>query len=93
MASIWHAKLSNKTRATITPYFGILPKFESDSPEEPAKGPPSWVWWLIAVLPLAERCKYKLLYCRQPEIRMTKLKDLLERILASEETLVDVLQC
>ncbi|CAL8091080.1 unnamed protein product [Calicophoron daubneyi] len=77
MAAEWLAQLPCRTRASLVPFFGGLPSIDSPAPEGPDNGPRAWVWWLVAVLPLNDICRYKLLSCCQPEFRMEKLKCIL----------------
>lgn len=80
MASCWLSQLPCSIRASIVPFFGILPNIDSAPPEGEENGPPAWVWWLIAVLPINENCKYVLFSCQHPQIRMKKLKNILTRL-------------
>ncbi|KAA0196756.1 LON peptidase N-terminal domain and RING finger protein 2 [Fasciolopsis buskii] len=77
MASEWLAAVPCRTRASLVPFFGPLPSVNSCPPEGDTGGPVSWIWWLVAVLPLNETCRYKLLSCRKPLERLNKLKEIL----------------
>ncbi|CAH8621283.1 unnamed protein product [Dicrocoelium dendriticum] len=83
MAADWLATVPCNTRASLVPFFGGLPAFDQKTNEPGEFAAPAWVWWLVAVLPLNNQCRYKLLACRSPEMRMRSLQNLLTR-LASE---------
>ncbi|KAA3682303.1 uncharacterized protein DEA37_0009062 [Paragonimus westermani] len=80
MADEWLSQLPCATRASLVPFFGGLPRQEYPSPERCGTNTPAWIWWLVAVLPLNDRCRYKLLACRDPRLRMELLKGILTRL-------------
>ncbi|KAF7261194.1 hypothetical protein EG68_01510 [Paragonimus skrjabini miyazakii] len=82
MADEWLSQLPCATRASLVPFFGGLPKQNYPSPERCGTNTPAWIWWLVAVLPLNDRCRYKLLACRDPRLRMELLKGILTRLVS-----------
>ncbi|VEL17897.1 unnamed protein product [Protopolystoma xenopodis] len=49
--------------------------------------PPSFVWWLVAVLPMEDRCKYGMLALRHSETRMRCLLRALRRLIQTNPPL------
>ncbi|TGZ74025.1 hypothetical protein CRM22_001173 [Opisthorchis felineus] len=82
MAATWLSTLPCSTRASMIPFYGGLPDLNSPSPEPTDRGAPMWVWWLVAVLPLNDQCRLKLLSLRDAHERVRKLMCILSRLLS-----------
>lgn len=55
ISRVWFMHLPTETRHQILEHFGPMPHVESNYTSSPDG--PSWLWWMLAILPVETRLK------------------------------------
>jgi len=87
----WVKTLSPKLLAEVVNCIGEMPEVERNWYELPDG--PSWVWWLMPILPLSSKLQIGFLYTRDLEKRLRAIDKLLDHMKIKMERIDNPLKC